>query len=74
MPQKKTSPNVGINQEQKLPLESEALNPRKRGGQVAPDFTGWSQNIETSGEFPRNTVGQKSKYPLQVSRKGERRV
>ena len=71
-----TSPKVGQNNEWKLDEEDEqALNPRKEGGDFVPNFGPGQQKVASDGRpYPRNTVGAKSKYPLQTSRPGERRI
>lgn len=60
--QKKTSPKQGQNNEFPIPRKEEALNSRALGGEYIPDF---------KDESPE---GKTSKYPLQVSRPGERRI
>ncbi len=71
--QKKTDPKMGQNNEFPIPRKEEALNSRTLGGELAPGFKDESPVIPVK-KGPRNTEGVASKYPLQVSRTGERRI
>lgn len=71
--QKKTSPQQGQNKEFPIPRKEEALNSRNLGGETVPSFKDESPVIPVK-KGPRNTEGVASKYPLQVSRPGERRI
>lgn len=68
------APMVGENEEFPIARKEEALNSRKLGGEIVPDFPGETSVIKLPGKTPKNTDGIKSKYPLQVSRPGERRL
>lgn len=69
------SAKVGQNTEFPIPRKEEALNSRNLGGETRPDFPAEKPVVGSDGRpYPRNTVGAKSKYPLQVSRPGERRI
>ena len=69
-----TSPKIGQNNEYPIPAKEEALNSRNYGGNTIPNFPPDKSVIPAKGKFPRNTEGVKSKYPLQTSRPGERRI
>lgn len=64
--QNKTGPQ-GQNLEFPIPSKEEALNSRKLGGETIAKFPA-EQSVVNA---PKKS---KSKYPLQVSRSGERRI
>lgn len=69
---KKVNPQ-GKNIEFPISRKEEALNSRNLGGETVPSFKDESPIIPVK-KGPRNTEGVASKYPLQVSRPGERRL
>jgi len=71
--QTKKDPKAGQNNEFPIPRKEEALNSRTLGGELLPKFKDESPIIAVK-KGPRNTEGVPSKYPLQVSRPGERRI
>ena len=67
--QKKTVGKIGIEQEVKIPLENEVLNPRDEGGNTYTVNNKPRQNRVKTNEV-RPSTGEKSKYPYEVTRKG----
>jgi len=75
--QTKKSPPQGKNLEYPIPAKEAALNERNFGGNTIPNFPAETTAVKLPASEkggPRNTDGVASKYPLQVSRPGERRI
>lgn len=70
-------PPQGKNLEYPIPAKEAALNERNYGGNTIPNFPDETTVVKLPASKkggPRNTDGLVSKYPIQVSRPGERRI